>query len=95
MELILVIGLLVAYAFLARAIAGVAYSKGRSFAAWYYISFFFMPLAAIIVASLAPLPETELASPSRGVRTCPYCAEEVQVKAIKCKHCGEDISEGN
>ncbi len=33
-----------------------------------------------------------LAAPSHATKRCPYCAEDVRVEAIKCKHCGSSLT---
>lgn len=32
-------------------------------------------------------------SEEKGVKNCPYCAEEILEKAIRCKHCKSDLEE--
>ncbi|WP_414540160.1 superinfection immunity protein [Stenotrophomonas forensis] len=45
-----------------------------------------MPLAAPIEAEAASPP------PARATKRCPFCAEDVLREAIKCKHCGSELS---
>lgn len=77
--------------------AFIAKNKGRSFIGWWiYGALLF--IIAIIHVLLVKDKVSNDAQPKKadidsGMRTCPFCSELVRANAIKCKHCGSDISE--
>lgn len=85
------------------ALAGVtayfAKQKGRSPAAWFLLGLIFPAIGLIAIWIVNPLgvdqqKSIEIAKKfgsSSLYRKCPFCAEVVQRKAIKCKHCKSDL----
>ena len=76
--------------------AWAAGNKGRSWFGVLLLSLILSPLIGFIVAlimkpNVPPAPAAALAvDPSLGV--CPWCAEDIKLGAIKCKHCGGEVT---
>lgn len=49
------------------------------------------PIVAVPVPPSAA-SESFAPAPTRVTKPCPFCAEDVLVEAIKCKHCGSDLA---
>jgi sugar phosphate permease len=69
------------------AIAGYAEKKGKSWAAYFLLSALLSPVFGFLFAWAADdRPE------GAGKKRCPDCAEWVRSEALKCRHCGSDLS---
>lgn len=75
--------------------AAIASGKGRSFGVWFVLGFLFGPIA-LLASGFMPKVEIDNVVRTPSViapteRKCPFCAEQIKVEAIVCKHCGRDV----
>jgi hypothetical protein len=70
-------------------VAYVAYTKRRSAWAFFFLSFFLSFLVGIVVA-LAIAPGNRARQGEFNVE-CRFCREQINARAVVCKHCGKDV----
>ncbi|NPV05626.1 MAG: zinc ribbon domain-containing protein [Syntrophaceae bacterium] len=66
----------------------IASSRGRSGFAWLLLGAIFGPFSFAV----ALLPKIEPPPEEQGLVKCPFCAELIKAEAVKCKHCGSEIT---
>ncbi|MCW8156045.1 hypothetical protein D7243_07570 [Stutzerimonas stutzeri] len=71
----------------------IALAKQRSGLGWFLLGCLFGPLALLFAAAMSAAPRHLPAQPVHTLKTCPYCAEQVQLQAVVCKHCGKSIGD--
>lgn len=86
----------------------IASSKGRSGFGFFILGVFFPLIGLIIAAFIAPRQQTPAPgapvpvaparvatppAPPEPQKRCPSCAEMINAAAMKCRYCGEDVSQ--
>ncbi|QMR48140.1 zinc ribbon domain-containing protein (plasmid) [Citrobacter freundii] len=75
----------------------IAHSKGRSFIAWWVYGALLFIVAfvhSLVIKKNIAAEEKDLIE-NDGMKKCPFCAELIKREAIKCKHCGSDLTSGS
>jgi len=72
-------------------------NKGRSGCGWFIVGVLLGPLG-IIMALVVSKNEDKITRnfiEGGDMKACHYCQESIKVNAIKCKHCGSDLSDSH
>ncbi len=70
-------------------------SRGHSFLAGTFFALILSPVIAALILLIRKPNKAVMEKRTLGggdVKKCPMCAEYVKSEAVKCKHCGADLS---
>lgn len=84
------LGMLIATIVCGTITAVVAARKGRSPVIWFFFGVTIFIIA--LPAALLMKSTVQAASPAKGEKKCPACAEVIKAEARICKHCKTELA---